>query len=125
VIGFLVLQIELEDEIYPCHSSVLAIHSNVLAEMFVSDSNPANWSKGVTTAFQGTTPEAVQLYLGETYSQSFRLEAMEERILAFKYIPTDQLVLQTLKLANKLNNVHLQTVRRSFAAFSCIKQNRD
>lgn len=52
-----------------------------MAEMFASDPDPANWSKGATTAFQGTKPEVLKLYLGEIYSQSFRLEAMEERIL--------------------------------------------
>ena len=115
-----VLQIEVENKIFPCHSCLLGLHSNVFAEMFASDPNPENWSKGVTTAFHGSKPDVVQFYLCQTYSPSYRLEDMSTRLMCAD-LPSrtvQDVIFETMELAHKLDNVHIQTVMSFYSCFN-------
>ena len=110
------LQIKVEDKIFPCHSSILGLHSNVLSDMFASDPKPENWSKGVTAAFNGSKPDVVQLYLCQTYKPAFRIDMLFRHIvvLGTPIRTTHDVIFETMELAHKLDNSHLQTVRFFF-----------
>jgi hypothetical protein len=83
--------------------------------MFYCDPNPQNWKRGVQAAFEGSSLEAVQMYLRETYSQSLHPEAIGKTILHegnTSKCSLHDIILESLKLAHKLDNAHLQAVRR-------------
>lgn len=83
----------------------------MLADMFSSDPNPKNWSKGVTVAFNGAMPEAVQIYLTESYSQSHHVEDIWSYASIIQFDNFVDVICDALKLTHKLENVHLQAVR--------------
>jgi hypothetical protein len=93
--SFSKFQVEFQNTVYPCHSFILALFSDVTSEMFASDPDQSRWSKGVAAAWEGSTPEAVQVYLKLTYSNVY------SKFHAF--LPMEG-VLETMELAHKLDN---------------------
>ena len=78
--------------------------------MFSSDPNPLNWSKGVTVAFNGARPEAVQIYLTESYSQSHHVEDISNYSGIIQDGNFVDAIFDVIKLAHKLDNAHFQKV---------------
>ena len=86
---------------------MLALFSKVMADMFTADPDQSRWSKGIAAAWEGSTPETVELYLKATY---WKVGSKDQEGPLPKMCTVSK-ILKTLEMAHKLDNEVVKKVR--------------